>query len=105
MSEKGHDAEAEYFARIDRENKEKLAEQVASERAQEETERLRALHAQRCGKCGGELAPELFRGVEIDVCAGCGAVLLDPGELQELAGKDQTGVVSSLAAFFGGRPR
>ena len=60
----------------------------------------KALHAMRCGKCGGLLKPRPFRGIEIDVCEDCGVVLLDPGELEILAGKDETGVISSLASLF-----
>jgi hypothetical protein len=103
MSEKGHDAEAEYFARIDRENKERLAREVAGEKATAAAAERKALHAGRCGKCGDALQSRAFRGVEIDVCAGCGAVLLDPGELEQLAGRDESGVIASLAAFFGKR--
>ena len=32
------------------------------------------------------MEPKIFQGVEIDICPSCGAVLLDPGELEELAG-------------------
>ncbi len=38
---------------------------------------------------------ELFKGVEIERCE-CGAVLLDPGELELLAGKDESGFFSAL---------
>jgi hypothetical protein len=31
---------------------------------------------------------------------GCGAVLLDPGELEQLAGADATGTLSGLANLF-----
>ena len=100
MSDKTSDSEAEYFARLDREKKASLAEQVAAEKAQAEKEEHAKLHFMRCGKCGGELAPHPFRGVTIDVCGGCGAVLLDPGELETLAGKDDSGALASLARFF-----
>jgi Zn-finger nucleic acid-binding protein len=55
----------------------------------------------KCGKCGGDLSSRLFKGVEIDICADCGAVLLDPGELEQLAGQetDQT-ILTTLAGFF-----
>jgi Zn-finger nucleic acid-binding protein len=46
------------------------------------------------------VTPLGFRGVEIDVCESCGVVLLDPGELETLAGKDETGVIKSLASWF-----
>ncbi len=101
--EKGRDAEAAYFAKLDQENKQKLAAQVQAEREQAEREARKKLHAGHCGKCGGTLVPEVFRGVEIDVCAGCHSVLLDPGELQELAGPDESGVIATLAGLFGAR--
>jgi hypothetical protein len=100
MSDKTTDPEAEYFARLDREKKAALAEQVAAEKALAEREANKALHHNRCGKCGGELAAQAFRGIEIDVCKACGSVLLDPGELEQLAGKDESGAISSLARFF-----
>lgn len=94
------DPEAEYFARLDLEKKEALAQQVLQEQAQHERAARKAMHAQACGKCGGRLVPQPFRGIEIDVCEDCNAVLLDPGELEVLAGKDETGVVASLASIF-----
>jgi Zn-finger nucleic acid-binding protein len=41
------------------------------------------------------------RGIEIEVCPDCGAVLLDPGELELLAGRDQAGVMKGLLNFLG----
>lgn len=92
--------EEEYFARMEREKKAALGAEVAQEKAAAEREQLRILHRQRCGKCGGLLQARPFRGVEIDVCGDCGAVVLDPGELETLAGKDESGVVASLASLF-----
>ncbi len=96
------DPEAEYFARIDKEKKEALAEELAAEKARAEKEERRKLHYLHCGKCGGPLAPQAFRGVTIDVCGDCGSVLLDPGELEQLAGKDESGALASLSRFFKG---
>jgi Zn-finger nucleic acid-binding protein len=42
-----------------------------------------------------------FKGVEIEVCPNCGAVLLDPGELEQLAGDEQHGAVLHIARLFG----
>jgi len=94
------DPEEEYFARVNREKQARLAEEVAQQEAAKARADRKALHAQRCGKCGGSLKAQNFRGVEIDVCEDCGSVLLDPGELEELAGKDESGAVRSLAALF-----
>ena len=49
------------------------------------------------------MRPHPFRGVEIDVCDDCRSVLLDPGELQTLAGKDDSDIFSSFFSMFGGR--
>ena len=44
---------------------------------------------------------KLFKGIEIDLCPSCGAVLLDPGELEELVGEDESSVVQTVAELFG----
>lgn len=97
------EAEEEYFARIEREQKARLAEEIAKEKAVADRAARKLLHFMKCGKCGGDLHPRPFRGVEIDVCADCGVVLLDPGELEQLSGNDEGGVISSIANLFGGR--
>ncbi len=99
----GTDLEEAYFAQRDQENKQKLAAQLAEEHAVAAAAERKALHGGKCGKCGGALAPQVFRGEQIDVCGDCGAVLLDPGELQKLAGEDESSVLHGLAALFGGR--
>jgi hypothetical protein len=103
VAEKKTDAEDEYFARQTLEQKQKLAQQLATEKAAKEAAERKALHANKCGKCGGDLVEKGFRGVEIDVCTSCGAVLLDPGELEQLAGADKTGVLASLSKLFTGK--
>lgn len=94
--------EAEYFARLDAEKKQKLAEQLAAENAEAERAERKRLHAGHCGRCGGALEVKPFRGIEIDVCSACGAVLLDPGELEQVAGDDQSGVAKAIASLFSG---
>ncbi|MFZ5475139.1 MAG: zf-TFIIB domain-containing protein [Myxococcota bacterium] len=103
MAEKKTDPEDEYFARLSLEQKQKLAEKMAAENAEKEKAERKVRHHMKCGKCGGDLAPKPFRGAEIDVCASCGAVLLDPGELELLAGEDKTGVLASLSKLFTGK--
>lgn len=103
MSDKTTDPEAEYFGRLDAEKKKALQEKVSAENAVADKEARRKLHDLRCGKCGGQMAPQAFRGVTIDVCPDCGSVLLDPGELEQLAGKDTSGSLASLAKFFTGK--
>jgi hypothetical protein len=100
MSDKTTDPEAEYFARLDQEKKKALAEQITAENAAADKDARQKLHYLKCGKCGGQLAPQTFRGVTIDVCGDCNSVLLDPGELETLAGHDESGALASLAKFF-----
>lgn len=92
--------EEEYFHREDMERLRKLREKADAEKAASDREALKALHAGRCGKCGGKLNARLFKGVEIDICPDCGAVLLDPGELETLVGEDRSSGVSWLTDFF-----
>ena len=96
-------SEDEYFAR---ESAAKLAKLRAQELADEmgkQIEELKALHFHRCGHCGGQMHTQAFRGVEIEVCADCGSVLLDQGELEKLSGEDESGVLAGFISLFGGK--
>lgn len=97
--------EEEYFHKLDQEAKAKLRARLDTEHGAEDRIATRALHFMKCGKCGGQMATQVFRGIEIEVCQSCSAVLLDPGELQTLAGQDSTGLFSSFFSMFGGRQR
>ena len=86
----------------------KLVKQLGNEhrkaKKEEAIKARKALHDNKCGKCGDELATVPFRGVEIEICPSCGAVLLDAGELEQLAGSDNAGVISSFfETFFGNK--
>jgi len=93
--------EEEYFARIEAEKRERLARQLDDERARHEAVALKEAHHLHCGKCGQKMMTTVFKGVEIEVCPGCGAVLLDPGELEQLAGEDQSSLFHTLGQMFG----
>ena len=97
--------EDEYFARIEAEKKERLAKTLQASDHFAEAKALKDLHHHRCGKCGIQMMTTLYKGVEIEVCASCGAVLLDPGELQDLAGEERHGVLSGIAHVFGFTPK
>lgn len=99
MSNK-NDQEEDYFARLEREKTERLKGKLDAEAEAKAAAELKALHAGHCGRCGGDLQPKLFKGVEIDICATCNAVLLDPGELEQLAGKDGSGMLSTIGELF-----
>lgn len=94
--------EETYVAKLEREMREKLREQYAAEEAAVERTTRKAAHGGKCGHCGGDLEVKVFRGLEIDVCKWCGSVLLDAGELETLAGHDQTsGLFAGLRSLFG----
>ena len=77
-----------------------MREEAARQKAAAEAEERAALHHHKCGKCGSDMATEIFKGIEIEVCGSCGAVLLDPGELEQLVGEDESGRIKALADFF-----
>lgn len=92
--------EDEYFLRADREKLEKLRQKEAEAKAQAALEERKKLHFHKCGKCGADMDTQVFKGVEVEVCGECGAVLLDAGELETLAGKDASGAFGVLGDLF-----
>ena len=94
--------EEEYFKKIDNEQKAKLKADLDAKAAAEAEIALKQLHYFKCGKCGHDMKTEIYRGVEVEVCTNCHAVLLDPGELNTLAGEDNSAWVSSFFNVFGG---
>ena len=82
--------EEEYFAKIELEKKREFAEKVKAEKSVEELEELRKLHWRHCANCGFEMHSIVFKGITIDKCPHCGGVFLDPGELEQLAGSEDS---------------
>ena len=80
MHRDGPSPEEEYFHREDQERLRKLKEAADAEKAEADKKALRELHLNHCGKCGTRMDTRMFRGVEIEVCPSCNAVLLDPGD-------------------------
>ena len=69
--------EDEYFAKQD-------AELIKQMRAKLDEDRLaqeRKAHFMKCPKCGNDLKEEAHGSVHVDVCASCGGMWLDAGEL------------------------
>ena len=100
MSDKKR-AEEEYFAKRELEKKAALRADLNAKAAAAARAEAALLHHMKCGKCGGDLAARLFKGVQIDVCGDCGSVLLDPGELETLAGHEvDSTVLQTLIDFF-----
>ncbi len=96
INKDGLTSEEEYFHRQQAEQLAKLREVAAIESEEAALVAAKELHFHKCGKCGLDMQTEIFKGVEIERCAECGAVLLDPGELEELAGNDESGFFTSL---------
>jgi hypothetical protein len=44
----------------------------------------------RCPKCGEPLKERSFQKVQIDQCTGCSGIWLDAGELEAVAGKEES---------------
>lgn len=97
--------EDEYFKKRDMEAKAKLKAKLDAQRAEAEKASRKELHFLKCGKCGSDMTTQVFRGIEIERCDHCGAVLLDPGELETLAGDDDTDTFTSFFSFFGGQKK
>ncbi len=92
--------ENKYFEKLEAEKKARLAKELREKRDGEALTARKELHWLKCGKCGADMDTVIFRGVEIEVCPDCGAVLLDQGELEQLSGADQGGVFASLKGLF-----
>ncbi len=92
--------EEEYFARVEIEKKKKLADEVHSKFKQEERVRLKEMHFMHCSKCGMDLHSLAFRGVVIEKCYACGAVVLDHDEFEKLAGTDGNSLISKVVELF-----
>ena len=102
MSEKNQ-PEEEYFARVEAQKTAQLGKELAKQEAEAAAAALKELHHHHCGKCGNAMDTTRFKGVEIEVCPQCSAVLLDPGELEQLAGEDHASAVDMIAGLFGFR--
>ncbi|MFT5684425.1 MAG: ribosomal protein S27E [Myxococcota bacterium] len=100
MSSDKNQQEEDYFRQQDQEKLRVMREEAALKKAAEEEAERRKLHHFKCGKCGHDMATQIFKGIEIEVCSSCSAVLLDPGELEQLVGEDEGGRVKALADFF-----
>jgi predicted RNA-binding Zn-ribbon protein involved in translation (DUF1610 family) len=95
--------ENKYFEKLEAEKRARMAKERKAQREAEALAARKAAHWNRCGKCGAEMDTRVFRGVEIEVCPECGAVLLDRGELEALAGQDKSGVFQHLRELFTAR--
>ena len=91
--------EAEYFARMEFDDKKKLEEEKQKKLAEEEKKGLQALHFMKCPKCGMELIEIDYREIKIDKCSECDGVWLDAGEMALVAKMDKTGLDKLFSVF------
>ena len=99
MPVKPTDQEDEYFARLEFERRRKVLDEQESQAAEEGRQRILAVARGRCPKCGAELVPVPYRGIELDKCSRCQGVWLDFGELDQVVA-DDTGFLGSVRRIF-----
>jgi len=92
-------SEEAYFKEQDQKKLRDLREKTA----QEATAKYREEHKGHCFRCGTQSLVEVERGdVKLDICVNenCGAIHLDPGELEQIL--KNKGIISSIrASVFG----
>ena len=99
MPVKPTEQEEEYFARLEFERRRKVLDEQESQAAEEERQRILAVARGRCPKCGAELVPVPYRGIELDKCSRCQGVWLDFGELGQVVAED-TGFLAGVRRIF-----
>jgi len=91
--------EDEYFARQEFERRRKALVEREPRAVDEERQRILAVARGRCPKCGAELVPVPYRGIELDKCSRCQGVWLDFGELDQVVAEDK-GFLGSVRRIF-----
>ena len=91
--------EEEYFARLEFERRRKVLDERETQAAEEERLRILAIARGRCPKCGAELVPVPYRGIELDKCSRCQGVWLDFGELDQVVAEDK-GFLGGVRRIF-----
>lgn len=84
--------EDEYFVKKEKELLEKLRAKQAAELKSSIKETCRM----RCPKCGELLKERSFQKILIDQCTGCGGIWLDPGELEQVAEREEKSWLGKL---------
>ena len=99
MPVKATDQEDEYFARQEFERRRNALVEQETGAAEEERQRILTIARGRCPKCGAELVPVPYRGIELDKCSRCQGVWLDFGELDQVVAEDK-GFLGSVRRIF-----
>lgn len=85
-----------------KEQEKKLIQQLREKAAKEADKKYREEHKGHCFRCGTKSLAEVTReNVTIDICIneGCGAIHLDPGELEmfQQSAADSAGAVAKIS--------
>ena len=99
MPVKPTDQEEEYFARLEFERKRKILDAREARTAEDERRHMLSVARGRCPKCGAQLIPVPYRGIELDKCSRCEGVWLDVGELDQVVTED-AGLFGSVRRIF-----
>lgn len=94
--------EDEYFAKQDAELIKQMRAKLDADRKAEQ----RKQHHMKCPKCGGDLKEQAQGNITVDVCADCGGMWLDAGELDLLRAVQKAGgqnVFKGILDLFPGR--
>jgi hypothetical protein len=96
-------AEAEFIAKEEAEKTKRLKEKLKEQRSEEQREQTKALCYMKCPKCGSDLSEVTFRGIKIDRCLNCDGVWLDEGELEKLAGTEDSSTIGNIIHIITGK--
>lgn len=88
LMQRPHEAEEDYFARLEVEKKCKIAEKKRAQLKTQEIEELKKMHRMHCAGCGHELETIVFKGLSVHKCFGCGGAFLSKEAFQKLCGED-----------------
>lgn len=91
-------SEDAYFAEQDK----KMIEKLRADSGKDADQQYREAHKYHCFRCGTQSLAEFDEGnVRVDICINkdCGALHLDPGELQEILDNQQS-IKKTRSAFL-----
>ena len=103
MTDKPSNQEEEFFAREEAEKLYRLHKERLKAQDAAAAEAEKQAHYMKCPKCGYGLETIKWRSVDVDKCFRCGVIVLDDGELEQLAGQESAGgFIASLSTLFKG---
>lgn len=101
--EKTRRAEDEFIAKEEAEKTKRLKEELKEQHLEEQREETKAHCYMKCPKCGADLNEIAFRGINIDRCLNCDGVWLDEGELEKLAGDEDSSTIGDILSIITGK--